>query len=386
MSADDLTLTIHGGPHQRRDCPVASPWPLGLSLPDGPLLLVADDGARRPAQIGHAANGAPTLRWIEPELEAGAVRAYRVVQGAAGGDSMRLVDAAEGVLEVCAGNRLITAYCYGAALARPYLHPLVGPGDRRVTRDATIAPGQEDAFDHPHHRSVWVAHGDVNGVDNWSEAPGHGRTVHRDFAQREAGPVYALVDAAGCWVGPSGEPLLDERRRITVYQPSADGRVLLDVDLTFTASYGPVRFADTKEAGLLAVRVAPSMQGDRGGVIANAYGALTEAETWGRPAPWCDYSGPAVAGDAAVGGVAVLDHPGNPRHPTHWHVRDYGLMAANPFGLSDYYGDLTYDGSLEVGRGRVLAMRYRMVVHAGGVVEGRVRAAYLDFAHPPRVE
>ena len=33
-------------------------------------------------------------------------------------------------------------------------------------------------------------------------------------------------------------------------------------------------------------------------------------------------------------GVAVLDDPRNPLHPTRWHVRAYGLLAANPFGLS----------------------------------------------------
>ena len=27
-------------------------------------------------------------------------------------------------------------------------------------------------------------------------------------------------------------------------------------------------------------------------------------------------------------GVAVFDHPQNPRHPTRWHVREYGLLAA----------------------------------------------------------
>jgi hypothetical protein len=32
----------------------------------------------------------------------------------------------------------------------------------------------------------------------------------------------------------------------------------------------------------------------------------------------------------------MFDHPQNPRHPTWWHVRDYGLFAANPFGKHDF--------------------------------------------------
>jgi hypothetical protein len=31
-------------------------------------------------------------------------------------------------------------------------------------------------------------------------------------------------------------------------------------------------------------------------------------------------------------GVAIFDHPKNHAHPTWWHVRDYGLFAANPVG------------------------------------------------------
>ena len=33
-------------------------------------------------------------------------------------------------------------------------------------------------------------------------------------------------------------------------------------------------------------------------------------------------------------GVAIFDHPSNPQHPTTWHARQYGLIAANPFGLN----------------------------------------------------
>jgi len=45
-------------------------------------------------------------------------------------------------------------------------------------------------------------------------------------------------------------------------------------------------------------------------------------------ADWCDYYG-SIGGKTV--GIAMFDHPSNPRHPTTWHVRDYGLFAANPF-------------------------------------------------------
>ena len=35
--------------------------------------------------------------------------------------------------------------------------------------------------------------------------------------------------------------------------------------------------------------------------------------------------------------VTLMDHPSNLRHPTWWHARDYGFMAANPFGRAAFH-------------------------------------------------
>ena len=51
---------------------------------------------------------------------------------------------------------------------------------------------------------------------------------------------------------------------------------------------------------------------------------------WGESAKWVYYWG--TINDKAVG-IAIFDHPSNLRHPTAWHAREYGLVAANPFGL-----------------------------------------------------
>ena len=69
-----------------------------------------------------------------------------------------------------------------------------------------------------------------------------------------------------------------------------------------------------------------------GGRITNAEG-LTDLKAWGQPSPWVDYVGP-VHGKTV--GIAILNHPRSFRYPTTWHVRDYGLFAANPFGWHDF--------------------------------------------------
>jgi hypothetical protein len=119
-------------------------------------------------------------------------------------------------------------------------------------------------------------------------------------------------------------------------------------------------------------------------VIENAYGGLQEAETWGKRANWCDYSGP-VEGETM--GIAMMDHPANPRYPTHWHVRAYGLMTANPFGLHDFYKDPdTHRGDWTIPAYESRNFLYRVLVHRGNAREGNVRERYHDFINLPQVE
>ena len=109
------------------------------------------------------------------------------------------------------------------------------------------------------------------------------------------------------------------------------------------------------------------------GVIVNSTGAKGAANTWGKAAAWVDYSGP--IGDK-IYGIAIFDHPENPKHPTYWHVRDYGLFAANPFGEHDFYADETRDGSLTIQPGESLRFRYRVVIHPGDAAAANVAQLY----------
>jgi hypothetical protein len=241
--------------------------------------------------------------------------------------------------------------------------------------------------DHPHHKSCWVAHGDLNGTDIWSEQAGHGRTVHREFTALESGPVMGRIAAVNDWVDARGTPLLTERREYRFYNLPAEGR-LLDMQVAFTPAAGDVVFGDTKEGGICSIRVATSMDVGKtavgGGRFTLGTGAINEVEGWGRRAPWCDYCGP-VAGRTV--GIAIFDTPGNLRYPTYWHVRNYGLMTANPFGLSHFAGKPGGEpcGDYTLAQGTTLAFRYRLYIHAGNTEEAQVAAQYQHYINPPRV-
>ena len=94
----------------------------------------------------------------------------------------------------------------------------------------------------------------------------------------------------------------------------------------------------------------------------NAKGREREANVWGKQSEWVDYSGN-LGGETV--GVVMMDHPGNPRHPTYWHSRGYGLHSINPFGVSDFLNDKAQNGSLTLEAGEHVRFRYRVIVHAG---------------------
>ena len=50
-----------------------------------------------------------------------------------------------------------------------------------------------------------------------------------------------------------------------------------------------MKFGDTREGGILSLRVNPLITVEEGELIENAYGVVNEGETGGKQAPWCDY-------------------------------------------------------------------------------------------------
>ncbi|MEX2185524.1 MAG: PmoA family protein [Pirellulales bacterium] len=272
-------------------------------------------------------------------------------------------------------GKLFTEYVTRSG-TKPILWPVIGPTGKAMTRSWPMnadAPPSEKR-DHPHHRSFWFTHGEVNGVDFWSESNKAGRIVHREFAKIESKPTPTIV-AINDWQDREGKKICEERQ--TIAFGADDDRRWIDFTTAVTATEGPLTFGDTKE-GSFGVRVAGTMKVDAklGGKIVNSEGQTNDG-AWGKPAAWVDYYGP-VEGETL--GIAILDHPSNFRHPTTWHVRTYGLFAANPFGQHDFAGgDKNVDGKHTIGKGETLTLRYRVLLHKGDEKQGRVAEAFEAF-------
>ena len=103
---------------------------------------------------------------------------------------------------------------------------------------------------------------------------------------------------------------------------------------------------------------------------------------WGVKSAWCDYSGP--ADDAGtIAGIAVFADPANTLD-TAWHARNYGLLAANPFGR-DHAGFPDRKGKTELVKMKKdghLKLRYGLFLHTGDVEKGKVAEYYKKFTNP----
>lgn len=322
------------------------------------------------------------LRFVLPEIRKGETRLYKLREIDKAPIRAQTEDTGGEALSVILDGKEVTRYHFGSNWARPFLWPLAGPDGIPLTRSWPMDENPDETRDHEHHKSVWSAFGDLNGIDIWGEETGHGVVRHESFVERTSGPVFCRFSAKQNWLSAQGNRLLRSYIDLTAYATGADRRIL-DYTICFRAPGEAVRFGDTKEGGILSLRMTTSMNGDRGGLIENAYGGLTEAECWGKPSPWVDYSGPAGQG---VYGVAMFDHPENPRYPTRWHVRDYGLFAANPFALHNYLADDSADGSMTLQPGEIWRFQYRLLLHRGGASEGGVASHYLAYVSPPGVE
>ncbi|HEY7119405.1 MAG TPA: PmoA family protein [Tepidisphaeraceae bacterium] len=289
------------------------------------------------------------------------------------------IEQKEDALVITVDGKPFTTYRFAQAADdpdwhRPYFYPVLSADGVEITSDQwRLQQKQPDEaarkkIDHPHQRSVWVGHGDVNGADHWT---------HKQFKQhhlkfisvRQDGFVEELA-----WDGKEpGKPVLNETRtvRIVAYP---DGARAIDVTSAFTAANGDVIFkvkplnVTGVEAGWLAARVAPSISdGIKNGssTITTSAGTNGEKASREKPSNWCDYSGLI---DGKTYGIALFDHPTNPGHPTPFHVRAFGLLTH--IGIHDW----------TLKAGQTQAFHYRLLFHAGDAKSAKLDERYKEFA------
>jgi len=360
-----MTFVLQSGKHDRKNTPVFFRVPAN-ELPGQAVCAKLGGGESVPATCTIEGNEAQ-LCFVVPYLPAGEALQF-TLEPCGCQPAMACEQTARGVDLLMRGGKF-TEYYTGRDLPKPYLGPLFEAFGSQVTRL------DFKTREHPHHRSLWISQ-EANSIDFWNEPKlVHGFVRNQGISDMVSGGAYTAFTADNLWTSHGGKPVMNETTRFTLYNTPREA-ALLDVDITYTAAYGDVTLGATKEAGPLAVRMAPELSVGKGGTgtIVSGTGGVNEAETWMRRAPWLDYHG-VVDGHAC--GIAVLDHPDNFGFPTYWHVRDGGLMAGNNFLRM---------GPMELKQGETVNWKYRVVIHNGDTKAADIAGKFADFAFPAAVE
>lgn len=273
---------------------------------------------------------------------------------------------------VTIGGELFTRYVFQSG-TKPVLYPVIGPGGQAMTRSFPIEETLPDeSKDHPHHRSVWFGYQGLNGADFWLERdePDQGRQVHQELNELElSGDGFRLVTSTDYVDADDNVVAKDQRTMLFGHD---DATRWIDCQIRLWSPQGPLEMADTKE-GAFAVRVAGTMKVDagKGGRYINSQGQAN-GKAWGQPAQWVDYTGPV---DEQTVGILMMAHPSSLSATPRWHVREYGLFAANPIGAADYSGG-TATGGLRRAEGEAIVLRHRIVLHGEDFNPSDVYADY----------
>lgn len=331
-------------------------------------------GKAAPGGVVRDEKGAPVaaqrtpagLAWLVPFIPAGHKATFTIgAGGPAAAPAEKWTEPEPGVFSLQAGGREITRYHVGAdaeKFKKPFFYPLTAHGVN-LLRGWPMDPHDGEPNDHPHHTGHYFAFGEVNGKEYWSKLP-----ITPKKLEKDAGPVFARVVVENAW----GDDLV-EHQEIRIVDLGQDE--ILDWTITLTAANGPVVFSkDLKMAkeGAFVLRVAKELsfaKGDAPEMILDAKGNRGEKLAREAGAPWVDYSG-TVAGKKI--GVAVMNHPSSFRYPSDWHVRAYGLFAANPWIIK---------GENTLQKGESITFKWRVYTHAGDAEAGKVADVFAGYAN-----
>lgn len=322
---------------------------------------------------------------------------FAMAVAAAWSADVALLDAAEFAVQraddriaVTRDGRPVGEYVFrDAKIPRPYWTRLHAPGGTPVSRRHPPVAG-EDAVDHDTmHPGLWLAFGDLNGVDFWRNKGciEYVRFVGEPETDAE-GVWFAIEDR---YLAPTGSEVcrgVSEFRVVAgeSLEPAVPGTVIL-MQFSLRSEREPLTFGPQHEMGL-GIRVAtPLVVKNGSGTISASHGGRNEAGTWGRVGTWWDYSGTI---DGKRAGILLAAAQDNSRAV--WaHARDYGFLALNPTGPPRRPVDGEPSEPFTVAKGDTLRLKFAVLLHAQPAADawspesaGRAVAAAIE-AWTPRV-
>ncbi len=260
---------------------------------------------------------------------------------------------------VTVDGKLFTCYKFATSQKYPYFWPVNGPSSGKSITTETSQP-------YPHHHSLFFGCDRVNGGNYWQEGNERGQIVSQGPKLIKASGERVVFTDKCLWRQPGKEPIILDRRRVVITAPNETIR-FLDFEISLEAQ-ARIRILKSNHA-LFSARVVPELSVKSGGTLINAEGKTGEKETWGVPSPWCDYSGKR---NGITEGIAILQHPKNRWFPAKWFTRDYGFFSPTPMNWLE-------NGHLDMPKGEILTLRYRVVVHTSDAKTAGIKKIFKRY-------
>ena len=259
-----------------------------------------------------------------------------------------------------------------ARIPRPYFAKLHAPDGTQVTRNFPPIKGT-DAMDHDTlHPGLWLAFGDLNGVDFWRN---QGRIEHVRFIHEprmEDGRLSFAVEEK--YVALDGGEICRGVNEFVfvagdTLRPALPGTLVL-WSTTLRRAEGPLVFGPQHEMGLGFRMATPLIVKGGTGRIVSSHGGENEAGNWGRIGSWWNYSGTLGGKHAGILALAAADNA----RPVWSHARDYGFLALNPTGPPPGAKDVP-SIPFTIPQGELLRMKFGLLLHAAATPLDAARAA-----------
>lgn len=251
-----------------------------------------------------------------------------------------------------------------------YIHPVLTPSGVILTQDFAEV--------HPHHHGIWSAwtkvEFDGRNPDFWNVGKHTGTVEFESLDNTWAGHVHGGFRSRLIYVDLTPDipvTALNEQWEVRVYNIAGDYHIF-DIKVTQTANTSMPVVLPEYEYGGLGFRGHEDWEGRDNAFFLTSEGK-TRTDGHGTPARWCHIGGYT---NNQLAGIAILDHPGNFRHPQPMHIHQTRTF----FNYA-----VVKSGELKIEPGIPYRMQYRYITYDGEPDTLEIERLWMDYAYPPSV-
>ena len=266
-------------------------------------------------------------------------------------------------------KHVVWRHVHDRKIGKPYMRIGLLDGTE-LTRPWPIPKGYSRS-DHTWHRALWWSWKAIDGVNYWEKNQQGTDPVKVKVTTNADGSARILMTIS--YHLPDKPPVVREERLIEVGPPDVAGGYLIKWRATFTPAGKKDVVFNRNSYGGFAIRMAAEFCGDPKAGKPGWTFVRSQEQKKTKGARWMAYCGVAQNGKPA--GIAIFDHPDNPRHPALWQTRSH-YPYLNP--------SFTCEEDYTLSPGKPLVLKYGVLVHDGKATGETLEKAWRNFASPEK--